>query len=90
MDDPKNKIKKKVRKKERSLKKPKHVTSHVFAETTHIVAVLPNFAWCHLLVSILTWLYILSFIKIISAVAEPWKVEKLPSELVWLVAFITA
>jgi len=47
----------------------------------------PSFAW---VVSALTWLYILSFIKIHSGVSEPWGIENLPSALVWLVAFTTA
>jgi len=37
-------------------KKPKHVTCHVFAETTHVVTALPSVAW---VVVPLTWLYIL-------------------------------
>jgi len=48
--DPKNKGRKKERKKEkkkkekRSPKKPKHVTCHVFAQTTHVVAARRGFA----------------------------------------------
>ena len=42
MRDPKNKVKRK--KKERSPEKSKHVTCHVFAETTHVVAAPPSFA----------------------------------------------
>jgi len=49
--DPKYKVKKNT-----SLKKPKHVTCHVFAETTHVVAAPPNFAG---VVLPPTWLYIL-------------------------------
>jgi len=69
--DPKNKVK-------RSLKKPKHVTCHVFAETTHVVAAPPNFAW---VVLPPTWLYILGFIEIRLGVSEPQRVENLASPL---------
>jgi len=42
-------------KKKRSTKKPQHVTSHMFAETTHVVAVPHGFAY---VVIPETWLYI--------------------------------
>jgi len=53
----------------RSLKKLKHVTSHVFVEKTHVVAVPLSFAR---MVLALTWLYILSFTEINLGVLESW------------------
>jgi len=70
--DPKNKVKK------GRYKKPKHVTCHVFAVTTHVVAAPPNFAW---VVLPPTWLYILGFIEIRSGFSEPQRVENLASPL---------
>jgi len=40
----------------------------VFAETTHVVAAPPSFAW---VVPALTWLYFFSFIEIHSGVLKP-------------------
>ena len=68
-------------------KKPKHVTSHVFAETTHAVAAPCGFA-CVVIPP--TQLYIPSLIKIRSGVWEPLEVEICPFPLLWLLAFTTA
>ena len=73
--------------KKRSPKKPKHVTCHVIAETTHFFAAPYGFA-CVVVPA--TWLYILCFIEIRSAVSEPQGVEICPSPLTLLLAFTTA
>ena len=59
----------------------------MFTETTHVATVPPSFAW---VVLALTWIYILSYIKIHLGVSEPQGVENHPSSLVWLVAYKTA
>ena len=68
-------------------KKPKHVTSHVFAETTHVVAGPCGFA-CVVIPP--TQLYVPSFIEIRSGVLEPLGVEICPFPLLWLLALTTA
>ena len=76
------------RKKKGSPKKP-NVTSHMFAETTHVVAAWHGFA-CGVIPA--TQLYILGFIKIRSVVLEPRGGSKfdLPFPSLWLLAFTTA
>ena len=60
---------------------------HVFAQTTHVVAVPHGFA-CVVIPA--TRLYIPSFIEIRSGVSEPRGVKIWPFPLLWLVAFTTA
>ena len=68
-------------------KKPQHVFFHVFAQTTHAVAVPSEFACVG---TPATRLYIPSFIEIRSGVSEPQGVKIWPFPLLWLVAFTTA
>ena len=77
----------KQKNKERLPKKPQHVFFHVFAQTTHVVAVPHGFA-CVVIPA--ARLYIPSFIEIRSGVSEPQGVKIWPFPLLWLVAFTTA
>ena len=73
--DPKNKVKKR----KRYTKKPKQVTSHVFAETTHDIAAPYGFACV-----------VVHRRSYIFHVSEPLGVEICPFPLLWLLSYTTA
>jgi len=71
--------------KEKKYLRNRNVTSHVFAETTHVVVPPHRFAS---VVTLLTQFYIPSFIEIRSGVLEPRGRCRFP--LLWLLALTTA